>query len=311
MVGEEDPGGSGVSHFPVLVIGDDYEAQLAPYHEFECTGLDDEFICDVDRTEQLRDDFAKHGEGRTFAEFVTYWRGKEAIGPDDDPDLEGTHKYGYVVLDMAGEVVRVINRTNPNSKWDWYTVGGRWRGFFQAKAGTKAAIGAPGVFDNAPTFNADSLRKGDVDFAGMRAAASAEAELRYTRYEEIIAGTPEAETWDTIRERHGDSEIEAARVAYHEQPRIKALETASMLPMFDDPIVIYGGGRESFVQRAVEGVAVPFAIVKDGQWVGKGEMGWFGISHDEADETSWAAAVQELYDSLPEDAMLTLVDCHV
>ena len=31
-----------MSHYTVLVIGDDPEKQLAPFHEFGCTGIDDE-----------------------------------------------------------------------------------------------------------------------------------------------------------------------------------------------------------------------------------------------------------------------------
>ena len=36
-----------MSHFAVLVIGPDPERQLAPYHEFECTGMDDEYVDNV------------------------------------------------------------------------------------------------------------------------------------------------------------------------------------------------------------------------------------------------------------------------
>jgi len=46
-----------MSHFTVVVVGDDYEEQLAPYHEFECTGRDDEYVIDVDRTEETRREY--------------------------------------------------------------------------------------------------------------------------------------------------------------------------------------------------------------------------------------------------------------
>src|SRR3546814_8966760 len=42
-----------MSHFGVLVIGGNVEQQLAPYHEFECTGLNDQFVQDIDVTEEL------------------------------------------------------------------------------------------------------------------------------------------------------------------------------------------------------------------------------------------------------------------
>lgn len=48
-----------MSHFAVLVIGDDVEDQLAPYHEFECTGFDDQHIQDLDETDEAWADYCK------------------------------------------------------------------------------------------------------------------------------------------------------------------------------------------------------------------------------------------------------------
>jgi hypothetical protein len=39
-----------MSHFTTLVIGDDVESALAPYHEYECTGVNDQYVVDVDMT---------------------------------------------------------------------------------------------------------------------------------------------------------------------------------------------------------------------------------------------------------------------
>jgi hypothetical protein len=46
-----------MSHFVVLVIGDNVEQQLAPYHEFECTGRDDQYVVDIDITEEVRNEY--------------------------------------------------------------------------------------------------------------------------------------------------------------------------------------------------------------------------------------------------------------
>jgi len=43
----------------------------------------------------------------------------------------------------------------------------------------------------------------------------------------------------------------------------------------------------------------------------KGEMGWWGLSTDEKDEGKWSEEMTRLYDDLPPDTMLTLVDCHI
>jgi hypothetical protein len=36
-----------MSHFTVMVIGDNVDEQMAPYHEFECTGDDNEYVQDT------------------------------------------------------------------------------------------------------------------------------------------------------------------------------------------------------------------------------------------------------------------------
>ncbi len=43
-----------MSHFAVLVADKDPEALLAPFHEFECTGQDDEYVKDIDITESAQ-----------------------------------------------------------------------------------------------------------------------------------------------------------------------------------------------------------------------------------------------------------------
>lgn len=298
-----------MSHFAVLVIGDDYEAQLAPYHEFECTGLNDQYVQNMDKLAEAKEEHQKNAKTELLRSFITGWYGSVEIGPDDTPDIEGAHKYGWVRVDASDNVLEFVDRTNPNSRWDWYTVGGRWRGFFQAKAGSLASVGAPGVFANEPTFNADHLRKGDVDFDGMRAVAEAEAEIAYTKYEDAV-GDLTGESWPTILAKHPE-DIDAARAEYQEQPIVKALNAAGLGDPFEDPIEAYGCGREEFVRKAIERVAVPFAIVRDGEWFEKGRVGWFGMSDDKFSQADWNREVQKLYDGLSDDVLLTLVDCHV
>ena len=43
-----------MSHFTVMVVGDDVDYQLAPFHEFECTGVDDEFVQNIDKLAQTK-----------------------------------------------------------------------------------------------------------------------------------------------------------------------------------------------------------------------------------------------------------------
>ena len=51
-----------MSHFRVLVVVDEpteeaITKELAPFHEFECTGCDDEYVKDVDVTADTRAEY--------------------------------------------------------------------------------------------------------------------------------------------------------------------------------------------------------------------------------------------------------------
>lgn len=59
-----------MSHFTVLVVGEDVASQLAPYHEFESTGIDDEYVKDVDVTADVR---TRIDDGATLDEALAYW----------------------------------------------------------------------------------------------------------------------------------------------------------------------------------------------------------------------------------------------
>lgn len=271
-----------MSHFSVIVIGPNVDAQLGPYHEFESTGRDDQYVQSIDVTEDRRREYASetvtrlrdatgalyspsdprfyrdptveelskigliagtgwgHGmswasrdwsDGRgyrakirftpagftevtvpirevmTFTEFCIDWHGDTQLDGDTPPDLTDRHKYGHVRVDSSGEVLEVIDRTNPHHKWDWYTVGGRWAGAFHTASG-----------------RVDSCRWGDV--------------------------------------------------------------------------------------LSPSDVRAPFAIVKDGQWFQRGEMGWWGAVRNETDSCEWDAHVRDILAGLFPDDTVTIVDCH-
>ncbi len=48
-----------MSHFTVLVIGNNVDEQMARYHEFECTGEDDQYVIEVDTTAEAREEYEK------------------------------------------------------------------------------------------------------------------------------------------------------------------------------------------------------------------------------------------------------------
>lgn len=152
-----------MSHFSVLVIGPNFEAQLQPFHEVECTGIFDQYVVDVDVTEETR----KNGLD---------WHGLEdkVIEDESQVDRTGAHKWGFAVV-KDGVLVKAVNRTNPNKKWDWWTVGGRWSNYFRLKDGTRS----------------DAATLGEVDFKAMRDEEESRARTEFRKARAVLGSAPE------------------------------------------------------------------------------------------------------------------------
>ena len=54
-----------------------------------------------------------------------------------------------------------------------------------------------------------------------------------------------------------------------------------------------------------------FAVLKDGEWFEKGEMGWWGVVHDKKDEELWVNELKKLVQGLPDDTLISIFDCHI
>lgn len=90
---------------------------------------------------------------------------------DDDCDVdEATGKRGYW--------------QNPNAKWDWYVVGGRFRGLLRASRGKRAPLGPFERGYEYPAGRYDRARVGDCDFAPDEEAAESARDF----WERVVEG---------------------------------------------------------------------------------------------------------------------------
>lgn len=370
-----------MSHFACIVIGDDIEKQLQPYHEFECTGTDDEYVLDIDITERVRKEYAtetrlyiRTPEGDMIPYYSkkteSFWRdltvteeedykndkltGRVRINWDSDKkehqifelpagykkidvpvslcasflefakeyvpnyvikdgdqlpaDDANKWKYGYMVVDKDDpeQVIKVIDRTNPNKKWDWWVVGGRWRGYFKLKPGCSGRLGeASFMADNNKDLpgRADCARKCDIDWAGMQQDAAFAAAKRF---DEIASFGPiDWESFESIRKRVKDAK--KARQIYYAQSVIKKITAKNpFLSDLDEFLV----GREAYIADAAKHATAPFAFIKDGQWFERGKMGFWAIVFDDNPEKHYEDWIK-VFESLPDDTMMTCVDCHI
>jgi hypothetical protein len=211
-----------MSHFSVLVIGPDPEKQLAPYDENTEVEpykrrVDAEEVASMAKYYSL--------DATDLAALVprlSEWDGRDG-GVDDDG-------------------LFVWSTLNPQSKWDYWRIGGRWRGFLRlvpGGEGSLAELSYEWTFDGPCTENwtglADQALRGAVDLSAIQ-----------------------ANCW-----------------------------------VGDEPHRTY-------------------AVVAEGAWKAKAEMGWFGVSHSEAmDDLSWVEWWDHLIGNLSDDTLLTVVDCHI
>jgi hypothetical protein len=394
-----------MSHFAVLVITDQKPTEtvlakaLAPFHEFECTGIVNEYVQSVDQLQEAREEYAIRkerrfkapdgtlfspyddqfyrdptpeesqkigpivgtgcgsglswtskdwGDGRgyrtkirfkpdgfeevelnsedvrTFREFVEYYYERPLLAEGDAPDLEGEHKWGWYRINDEGEISELIVRTNPNKKWDWWVVGGRWSGFLVPKAEADARDpsdpdapekGRPWLMGSeANPAGVDVIRKGDVDFEAMRTKARREASAKWNKVREIIGPVMDGFVgWEKVLEELFPGDIDKAREFYHAQPAKKALAEAAKADqsLFWVDVEDFLGEHDPYVEQAGHRATVLFAVLKDGQWVERGQMGWWGCVSNENDHDTWDSDFNAMLDALPDDAWLTVVDCHI
>lgn len=306
-----------MSHFSVLVIGEDAEGQLARFDEnMEVEAHPEPY--ERGDIERMLDYYrGKGSEEITLAEHPAH-RAKindrgvvEGITHDELLTMFDTWTGGE--LRLAGELDggHAYDRWttyNPDSKWDWYQIGGRWTGNFKLKAGGEGEIGEPGIMTEAAKEGfADQVLKRDIDIQGMRDAAGYVADKRWREVHEVLDKFPAFDSWAKVKERHADN-IDAARVAYHGQPAVEAVK--GLLGFFENA-ERYSVALAEFVQTARDSALSSYAFVRDGEWYQKGEMGWFGMSHNEQSDDEWNQQFNKMLDELPGNTMLTCVDCHI
>ena len=344
-----------MSHFPCIVVADDHEAALQPFHEYECTGVRDEHVVFVDEHDTVLADWteptavwraadgtiydrhddrfyreftpaeqAKHGRralGMGFGGGL-FWHSKDwgdgrgyraKVHMDDDAIVAA----GYVAAERArsedpawgGSINRFASEyhgygevrdgrcgrlTNPNAKWDWWVVGGRWSGWLGRDEGLRR------------TFDLELVRVEAFVKAGVE-------------FDRVVSATRGIDlppwTWDELREKHrtAGNAIELARTEWHAHPWNRAVREMARSPFgwSADDVSIVRNGRDAHQRAERARATAPHAWLVDGKWIERGEMGWFATVHDERDRDDWNAACDLLWAEIDPEAMIRVVDCHI
>ncbi len=319
-----------MSHFTVLVIGEDVEGQLAPY--------DENLLVEPYRLPMDLDaarDMAHHYFGIDPQEV-------RSITADLAAKLiPHMHEWNGCEGGYDEDGLFYLSRYNPDSKWDWYTIGGRWKGFFRLKDGALGVLGDPtshpleqmvesfirltvpagavtvGADARAPKpATADQAQKGSIDWEAMAADAAASALSIFHAYEDCFAGRKIPRFADFLAR---ESTAEAARLAYWADPVIAAIRAREtkrneMLSWDQDYHSYFADGTlHSFVHRHVTHYIGTYAVLSHGEWYAPGDMGWWGMSSEsDGERETWHTAFFDRFIApLPDAEWLSLVDCHI
>lgn len=187
---------------------------------------------------------------------------------------------------------------NPNAKWDWYEVGGRFSGKLLLKDGTTV----------------DRARKGDVDWETIKNNAGSKAAHRYDLFQTHFGALPVNVSWEDAKTKFGE-DYAAAREFYNTQERVveynKRCRDLQLGDGFYDGPDDFLISKEQYVENARCDAIRTFAVLINGTWNEKGEMGWFGVVSNEKDVNDWRTAYENILDSISDDTVITVVDCHI
>lgn len=298
-----------MSHFVMLVLGEDVEGQLAPFDEnLEPPESEMEFEpIKEDNLEELKKSYeSEQWSGRyEFGKWITSEDELAVKKPlqeimsfdawmqEEQDFVRRDDQYGYF--------------NNPKAKWDWWVVGGRWDGFLLLKH--KLCYPQDVEFADNDRLTANVARKVDIDFEGMEQNQISLELERWKTLKEIVAGE-EFKSFNEILEKFGKDRIVEARAEYWSQPVIKRLQSSNMelLLIHENIKQAVSRTREEVIEYAKD-LWLPFGFVYHGKWIEKAEMGWWAITVNEDDD--YPQKAKKILAEQPDDILVTVVDCHV
>lgn len=55
---------------------------------------------------------------------------------------------------------------------------------------------------------------------------------------------------------------------------------------------------------------IPFAIIKDGEWIERGQMKWFATVENEKKKEVWDEEFYKIWDTVPDNDLIVVLSCH-
>lgn len=242
-----------------------------------------------------------------FREFYSDFRAYAEDWHSAKPDAK-TGRYGHW--------------SNPNARWDWYQIGGRWRGFFPLKPDVMPVVGESGAGDNeARPGRGDIVRLSDIDMDAVARETNGRAEKFWEEWQSWLAGTyVEKNPFDGPRStalRIGLLDVaQGPAISDHTQKAIpwegQVRENDPRRGWHDVAKIVE---HDAFLADYVDCFCPikTFAALDNDGWHEPGKMGWWGCSSDTPDAYRKFALefVSRFVKTAGPDDLLVLIDYHI
>lgn len=287
-----------MSHFTVMVIGFNPEEQLARFSEhINVPEYRRREVIEKDKTDMLK---YYASQGKKYKSFNSCYKahGKEWNDLSWRKDEDGTwNEY---------------STCNPDGKWDWYVLGGRWSGSLRLKPCKKGKTGKPGVSGNVPGI--DQAFKKDIDFEGIYADAREQARNQYQAVVKQCGGEiprliiPAPDRRDDLP---SDANFKELWEEYRSQDSVRYFQEKVSSDYYGPELDDFQCTEEEYIRHHENQAVATFAYVINGAWNERGSMGAGGHVRKPMNQWDWWKHMRELVDALPCDTLISIYDCHI
>ena len=234
------------------------------------------------------------GHNQTFAEFASEYHCVPTVESEQAIHLDGDHSDGYVLVDEAGGVLRVVIRTNPNAHYDYWTRPGRFAGIMDHLGGTNVCRRADLRMEQTAAEHAGKRRAwADAMVAKFRLDGLAEL------HGHLLELAAEKAQWRKLKEKPTTFE---GWLADRGMNLLAEMNTADgSIPDL----------RPHCTMEEWFGAARPlwaYAVVMDGVWHERERTPWWRDMV--IDDERWEEDAWNIVSGIPGDRWITVVDCH-
>lgn len=192
--------------------------------------------------------------------------------------------------------------SNPNGKWDWYYLGGRWDGFLLTKAG----------------HNENQVTKDEIDFATMRANLFTSAAKDYNQILKIFNNQiPIVDySWGdlshikNILQRRQTYEYQPGKLLWDTKYATLPCKTRELLDRYDIEQFKSHSSVESFALTESLKAGVTMAVIHNGVYYERGTTLWWGNVDEKMTHEQWNEWYHKYISELPDDTLLSVYDLH-